>query len=78
MSLIKKPTILIDSTTDSNYMYIGKCIATGITTPDINKEIWEITRITIVDDKVTKIENGINANNKKYLVWNKRTTYNYI
>lgn len=78
MSLIKKSTTLIDSTTDSNYMYIGKCIATGITTPDIHEEIWEITRITMVDGKATKIENGINADNKKYLAWNKRTTYNYI
>lgn len=78
MSLIKKPTILIDSTTDSNYMYIGKCIATGITTPDISKEIWEITRITIIDGKATKIENGINKCNKVYLAWDKRSTYNYI
>lgn len=78
MSLIKKPTTLIDSTTDSNYMYIGKCIATGITTPDTSEEIWEITRITMVDGQATEIKNGINKNNKAYLAWDQRTTYNYI
>lgn len=77
MSLIIKPTTLIDNE-DSNYIYIGKCIASGTTSPATNKEIWEITRITMVDGKATKIENGINKDNKAYLAWDQRSTYNYI
>lgn len=77
MSLIIKPTTLIDNE-DSNYIYIGKCIVSGKTSPATNEEIWEITRITIVNGKATKIENGINKGNKAYLAWDKRSTYNYI
>lgn len=78
MSLIKKPTTLIDSTTDENYIYIGTVMNVGSTSPSTSKEIWEITRITMQDGKAIKIENGINADNKKYLAWDQRTTYNYI
>lgn len=77
MALIVKPTTLIDGEND-DVMYIGKCTISGTNQPDINAEIWEITRITFVDGKATKIENGINKGNKAYLAWNKRTTYNYI
>lgn len=78
MSLIKKSTTLIDSTTDTNYIYIGKVIAVGDSTPETDKEIWEITRVTLVNGKATKIENGINKGNRAYLAWDQRSTYNYI
>lgn len=78
MGLIKKLTTLIDTTTDVNYIYIGKTRVSGNVSPSINEEIWEIIRITLVDGKPTKIENGINKDNRAYLAWNKRTIYNYI
>lgn len=78
MSLIKKPTTLIDSTTDANYIYIGTVMNVGSTSPLTSNEIWEITRVTLVDGKAVKIENGINKGNHAYLAWDKRTTYNYI
>lgn len=77
MGLITKPTTLIDNE-DSDYMYIGKCIVSGATSPQTNAEIWEITKITFTDGKATKIEHGINKKNKAYLAWDKRKVYNYI
>ncbi len=77
MSLIIKPTTLIDNE-DDNFMYIGKCTSSGTASPSTSLEIWQITRITFVDGKATKIENGINKDNKAYLSWDKRATYNYI
>lgn len=77
MALIVKPTILIDND-DESTVYIGICRNSGTTQAPTDKEIWEITKITYQDEKINKIEHGINKNNRVNLAWDKRTTYNYI
>lgn len=77
MSMIVKPTTLIDSSND-DFLYIGVTVSNGTNKPSEDAEIWEITRITYEDGKATKIENGISTNNKTLLSWTNRASYNYI
>lgn len=78
-NLLGTSTTLIDKTTDSNYIYIGVARVYNNTAPATDKEIWQITRITMVDDSATEIKNAhANGGHGQYFKWDDRTTLNYI
>lgn len=76
-NLIGTSTTLIDTTTDSNYIYIGVAgVYKNLAIPT-NSDNWKITRITLVDGKATEIKNAY-ADNQQYFKWDDRATLNYI
>lgn len=78
-NLLGTSTTLIDKTTDSNYIYIGVARVYNNVAPATDKEIWQITRITMVDDSATEIKNAhANGGPGQYFKWDDRTTLNYI
>ena len=78
-NLLGTSTTLIDKTTDSNYIYIGRARVYNNTAPATDKEIWQITRITIEDGSATEVKNAhANGGPGQYFKWDDRTTLNYI
>ena len=78
-NLLGTSTTLIDKTTDSNYIYIGRARVYNNTAPSTDKEIWQITRITIEDGSATEVKNAhANGGPGQYFKWDDRTTLNYI
>lgn len=72
-------TTLIDKTSDSNYIYIGIAFVNNNVAPATNKPLWQITRITIVDDAATEIKNAhANGGPGQFFKWDDRTNLNYI
>lgn len=78
-NLMGTTTTLIDKTSDTNYIYIGIALVYKNVTPATNKEIWQITRITLDGNGATEIKNA-HANGKEgqCFKWDDRTTLNYI
>lgn len=78
-NLMGTETVLIDKTTDPNYIYIGSASVYKNQEVPTSSRNWRITRITIVDGSATEIKNA-HADDKEtqYFIWDNRTTYNYI
>lgn len=76
-NLMGTTTTLIDTTTDSNYIYIGRAnVYKNIAVPTSSMN-WQITRITLSDGKATEIKNA-HADKQQYFKWDDRATLNYI
>lgn len=65
-------TIITDSTTTADVIYIGRCNSAGA---DVDSPIWSIQRVTLDGDDVT-IENA-GGNNTPNKVWADRDTLEY-
>ena len=78
-NIIGTTTTLIDKTSDSNYIYIGIAFVNNNVAPATNKELWQITRITIDNGSATEIKNAhANGSEGQFFKWDDRTTLNYI
>ena len=78
-NLMGTATTLIDTTTDSNYIYIGSANVYKNKEVPTSSRNWRITRITLVDGQATEIKNAHADDIEPQLfVWDDRTTYNYI
>lgn len=72
-------TTLIDSTSDSNCIYIGTTTIFAGQQPLTTSAIWEIQRVTLSDGKAVKIETAWPANvaDRPYFVWDNRASLTY-
>ena len=78
-NLIGTSTVLIDKTSDTNYIYIGIALVYKNVAPATNKEVWQITRITLDGGSATEIKNAhANGHEGQFFKWDDRTTLNYI
>lgn len=78
-NLIGTSTVLIDKTSDSNYIYIGVALVYKNIAPATNKELWQITRITLDGGNATEIKNAhANGSEGQFFKWDDRITLNYI
>ena len=78
-NLVGTNTVLIDRTTDENYIYIGVTRVYKNETPATDKELWQITRITMEDEQATEVKNAhANGGEGQFFKWDDRTTLNYI
>lgn len=78
-NLMGTSTVLIDRTTNSNYIYIGVAMVYKNVAPATDKELWQITRITMEDEQATEVKNAhANGGEGQFFKWNDRTTLNYI
>lgn len=73
-------TTLIDRTTSTEYIYIGVAFVYKNVAPATNKDLWQITRITLDGDgNATEIKNAhANGGLGDKFKWDDRTTLNYI
>ena len=72
-------TTLIDKTSDSNYIYIGIAFVNNNVAPATDKQLWQITRITLADGGVTEIKNAhANGGPGQFFKWGDRLNLNYI
>lgn len=79
-NLMGTTTTLIDKTSDTNYIYIGIALVYNNIAPATNKEVWQITRVTLDDDGNAIEIKAAHANGGpgQFFKWNDRTTLNYI
>lgn len=78
-NLIGTSTVLIDRTSDSNYVYIGVTMVYKNVAPATDKALWQITRITLDGGSATEIKNAhANSGEGQFFKWDDRTTLNYV
>jgi hypothetical protein len=79
-NLMGTPTTLIDRTTSTEYIYIGVAFVYNNVAPATNKDLWQITRITLDSDgNAIEIKNAhANGGPGQFFKWDDRTTLNYI
>lgn len=78
-NLLGTSTVLIDRTSDSNYIYVGIAKIYKNTAPATNEKLWQITRITLSSGNATEVKNA-HSNGKpgQFFKWDDRLDLNYI
>lgn len=79
-NIIGTTTTLIDRTSNAGYIYIGNAFVNNNVAPATDKEIWQITRITLDGSgKAIEIKNAhANGHEGQFFKWDDRTSLNYI